>query len=188
VSELQFRLTGLGDADVDEDRPRRSAGPSARLIFATTALVAVVYSGQIHKAIAVMDRTTGVSLLQAKAAVQLAQRTNAHGLFVLKEGVDKANTLKAASGTDVPAAARVTAIRFDKVGGATAAIVSPAIPGVTILYTVSGTDGYYDSQRLQTNPEGTVTFKIPPARRGVRDTISVSAVLSERTASTTFVW
>lgn len=187
MTELRFRVSGLREADVGEGRPRSSAGPSAQLIIATTVLVAVVYSSQIHKAIEVMNQT-GVSLLQAKAAVQLAQRTNAHGLFVLEEGLDKANTLKVASGTDVPAAARVTAIRFDKVGGATAAIISPAIPGVTILYTVSGTDRYYDSQRLQTSPEGAVTFKIPRARPGVRDTISVSAVLSERTASTTFVW
>jgi hypothetical protein len=79
-------------------------------------------------------------------------------------------------------------IRFNQVGGATVAVVSPAIAGVSILYTVSGTDRYYASKTLSTDASGSVSFTIPPARPGVRDTISASAVLSGRTAGTTFVW
>ena len=67
-------------------------------------------------------------------------------------------------------------------------MISPPVAGVSILYTVSGTDTYYDSKTLQTDASGSVSFAIPRARPGVRDTISASAVLSGRTAGTTFVW
>lgn len=188
MSEVNFRLDGLNERLVHQHRSEQATRASARLIASTVAFVAIVYSDQIHKAIPLMAQT-GVSLLQAKQAVQLAEATNAHGVFVWKEGVDKANTIKAASGVDAPAAAGVLSVRFTQVGGSTAAVVSPASAGVTILYTVSGTDGYYNSQRLQTDASGTVTFGIPaPKEHGVRDTISVSAVLSGRTAGATFVW
>ena len=188
MSEVNFRLDGLTERLVHQHRPERTARASARLIASTVAFAAIVYSDQIHKALPLMDHA-GVSLLQAKQAVQLAENTNAHGVFVWKEGVDKANAIKAASGIDAPAAAGVLSIRFNQVGGKTVAVVSPAISGVTILYTVSGTDGYYKSQRVQTDASGTVTFGIPAAKEhGVRDTISVSAVLSGRTAVATFVW
>ena len=187
MSELTFRLRGLTERQVDEHRPDRTLRASTRLVLTTIAIVAVVYSDQIHKAIAVIDRT-GVSLLQAKQAVQLAERTNAHGVFILNEGIDKARALKDASGTDVAAAAHIVSIRFNRVGGATVAVVSPAIAGVSILYTVSGTDTYYASKTLPTDGSGSVSFTIPRARPGVRDTISASAVLSGRTAGTTFVW
>jgi len=188
VSEVNFRLDGLTERPADQRRPDRTMSrASARLIAATAVFAVIVYSDQIHKAIPLMDRT-GVTLLQAKQAVQLAESTNAHGVFVWEQGVDKASAIKAASGGDAPAAAAVLSIRFDKVGGMTGAVISPAAAGVTILYTVSGTDRYYDSQRLQTDASGAVTFRIPRARPGVRDTISVSAVLSGRTAGASFVW
>ena len=187
MSEANFRLDGLTERQVQQHRHERTTRASARLIASTVAFAAIVYSGQIHKAIPLMDRA-GVSLLQAKQAVQLAENTNAHGVFVWKEGVDKANAIKAASGVDAPAAAVVVSIRFDQVGGRTGAVISPASAGVTILYTVSGTDNYYDSRRLRTDASGSVSFGIPAARPGVRDTISVSAVLSGRTAGATFVW
>jgi len=187
MSEVNFRLDGLTEQLVHQHRPERTARASTRLIASTVAFVAIVYSGQVHKALPLMEHA-GVSLLQAKQAVQLAESTNAHGVFAWKEGVDKANAIKAASGVDAPAAAGVLSIRFDQVGGKTGAVISPAIAGVTILYTVSGTDSYYDSRRLRTDASGTVTFGIPAARPGVRDTISVSAVLSGRTAGATFVW
>ena len=68
MSELSFRLRGLTERQVDEYRPNRTLRASTRLVLTTIAIVAVVYSDQIHKAIAVIDRT-GVSLLQAKQAV-----------------------------------------------------------------------------------------------------------------------
>jgi hypothetical protein len=187
MSELAFRLRGLTERQVDEHRPDRTLRASTRLVVSTVAIVAIVYSDQIHKAVAVVDHT-GVSLLQAKQAVQLAERTNAHGVFILKEGIDKARALKGASGADVAAAAHIVSIQFNRVGGATVAVISPPVAGVSILYTVSGTDTYYDSKTLQTDASGSVSFAIPRARPGVRDTISASAVLSGRTAGTTFVW
>src|SRR4030065_501885 len=60
-----------------------------------------------------------------------------------------------------PAAAVVVSIRFDQVGGRTGAVISPASAGVTILYTVSGTDKYYDSRRLRTDASGSVSFGLP---------------------------
>ena len=68
MSELSFRLRGLTERQVDEHRPDRTLRASTRLVLTTIVIVAVVYSDQIHKAIAVIDRT-GVSLLQAKQAV-----------------------------------------------------------------------------------------------------------------------
>ena len=113
MSELAFRLRGLTERQVDEHRPDRTLRASTRLVVSTVAIVAIVYSDQIHKAVAVVDHT-GVSLLQAKQAVQLAERTNAHGVFILKEGIDKARALKGASGADVAAAAHIVSIHFNR--------------------------------------------------------------------------
>jgi hypothetical protein len=191
VSELRFRLTGStgAGADVDATRLGRSASPIARTVaVGATVVAAVVYSGEIHKAIEVQQRT-GVTLLDAKSAVELARTTNAYGVFVLKEAEDKAKRLQGASAGDVAAAVRVTAIEFTTVGNVTVATISPRVAGVTIVYTVSGTDRYYDSQERRTDDAGRVTFGIPrPGRPNVRDTISVSAILSGRTVSTTYAW
>jgi len=100
---------------------------------------------------------------------------------------DKANIIMT-SGSDPAESFSVTSISFVSIGGATSAVISPAFPGVTVQYTVSGTDGYYDSGSLQTDGSGTVSFSIPAGASGVTDTISVSAVLSGHIATTTYTW
>jgi hypothetical protein len=62
MSELTFRLRGLTERQVDEHRPDRTLRASTRLVLTTIAIVAVVYSDQIHKAIAVIDRNVDVVL------------------------------------------------------------------------------------------------------------------------------
>lgn len=184
---LTFRVRGLTERRLDEQRASRPARPLARLAVSAVAVAAVVYSGEIHRAVEVMQRAQ-VDLPTATQALHLARRTNANGAFVLREGVDKANAIGLAGRVDAPGAVLVSGIDFTRVGGITAAGVSPKVRGVSVQYTVSGTDGYYDSRTLQTDEAGTVWFRIPRARPAVRDTISVSAVLSGVTASTTFVW
>lgn len=187
ISQLEFRVDRLSPNDVersDRDPPRR---PVARVATWVAAAAAVVFSGNVYHAIDLMQQT-GVALPHALMAVDVARSTNANRLYIAREGVDKANAMKAALAADAPVASEVTAIRFTVVGGATSAIISPQVAGVTVQYTVSGTDGYYDSRALQTDGSGVVLFAIPAARQDVRDTISVTAVLSERTAGTAFVW
>lgn len=131
---------------------------------------------------------TGASVKIALQAAKLAAATNANHELKRPEAIVKAQAILKAGKTDPPAAANITSIAFTSVGGTTAAIVSPAISGVTVQYSVSGTDGYFDSGSLQTNSSGRVTFSIPPGSSGVVDTISVTAVLSGKVARTNYRW
>lgn len=130
----------------------------------------------------------GVTEAQARSAVLLAVKTNALNSLVASEAVAKAQAIKDAGSTDSTGAINVTGIAFTSVGGSTSAIIIPAIAGVTVQYSVSGTDGYFDSDSLQTDSFGRVSFGIPPGASGVTDTISVTAVLSGRIARTTYRW
>ena len=87
-----------------------------------------------------------------------------------------------------PAASTVTAIALTQVGTTTQAVITPALANVSVRYAVSGTDGYFDSGTLQTNASGLVVFSIPAGDSGVVDTISVTAVVSGKIASTTHPW
>lgn len=131
---------------------------------------------------------TGLSPKDALRAVKIAGRTNANHTLVDAEAFDKANAIADAQNTDGPGSESVTAIAFASVGATTAGQITPAIENVTVQYTVSGTDGYYDSGTLQTDAAGQASFGIPPGGSGVTDTISVSAVLSGRTATTQYTW
>ena len=46
-------------------------------------------------------------------------------------------------------------------------------PGVTVTYSVLGTDGYQDSDSLISNFSGTIYFDIPGGEAGVSDTVTV---------------
>ncbi len=131
---------------------------------------------------------TGVTETQARSAMLLAVKTNATNTLVLEEAVAKAQAIKTAGSTDSSGALNVTGIAFTSVGGSTSAIITPAIGGVTVQYSVSGTDGYFDSGSLQTDSFGRVSFYIPSGAPGVMDTISVTAVLSGRVVRTTYRW
>jgi len=135
----------------------------------------------------IMKRSGTSAEISLKAKGQ-AIATNANHKLVMKEAVDKAKAITKAQAIDTPGANTVTSIAFSGVGTKTGAVLTPNVSGVTVSYTVSGTDGYYSSKRLRTDASGAVSFKIPPGRRGVVDTISVTAVLSGKLARTTYVW
>ena len=130
----------------------------------------------------------GVSEEQAELAIGLAASSNANGELVFSEAVNLAYDIEEALMTDPPMAANVTSISFTAVGETTNAVVVPAIPGVTVVFTVRGTDAFFDTGKLLTDAYGTVSFFIPPGALGLTDTISVSAILSGRTARTTHIW
>ncbi|MBM4432575.1 MAG: hypothetical protein FJ025_01060 [Chloroflexi bacterium] len=130
----------------------------------------------------------GVTEEQATMAMWLAVETNANHDLVPEEALDKLSAIYYAGQSDSPMAMYVTSIAFTSVGAVTGAVITPAIAGVTIQYTVSGTDGYYDSGSLQTDASGRVSFSIPPGACEVTDTISVSAVLSGKSITTTYTW
>ncbi len=135
----------------------------------------------------IMDQI-GVTEEQAQLVITLAVNANANGELVLAEAIEWANYVKGASVTDSLWAVNVTGISFTAVGGNTAATINPANTGVTVTYSVSGTDGYFDSGSLQTDSSGKVFFYIPAGESGVTDKITVTAVLSGINAATSFTW
>lgn len=189
LTAIRLRVSTQGPASRYTPRsgPDARATLTRRLLLGVGAAAAIIYSEGIARAVQVMQDAE-VDLPQAIAAVHAARRTNATGAFVLAEGVDKALAISQAAEADAPGSVAISSIRFTAVGGVTSAVVTTPIPGVTVQYTVSGTDGYYDSGTLQTDARGSVSFNIPTARAGVEDAVSVTAVLSGRTASTRFLW
>ena len=131
---------------------------------------------------------TGVTEEQAKSAVLLAVKSNALHSLVASEAVAKAEAIKEAGTTDSSGAASVTGIAFTSTGGTASAVITPAIAGVTVQFTLSGTDGYFQSESKLTNSAGGVSFSVPAGASGVVDTFSVTAVLSGRVASATHTW
>jgi len=118
----------------------------------------------------------------------LAVKSNALHSLVASEAVAKAEAIKEASTTDSSGAASVTGIAFTSTGGTASAVITPAIAGVTVQFTLSGTDGYFQSESKLTNSAGGVSFSVPAGASGVVDTFSVTAVLSGRVASATHTW
>ncbi len=51
--------------------------------------------------------------------------------------------------------------------------VFPAVSGAPVIYSVSGTDGYYDSGMADTDAAGQITFGVPGGEAGVYDAITV---------------
>ena len=135
-----------------------------------------------------MQTWTGASFAQITKAADIAKAANATHSVIPDEVEAIANLIVEATGNDSVNAYLVTSIAFTSIGSVTSAVISPAAAGVTVAYTVSGTDGYYDSGRIQTNSSGQASFAIPPGWTGVVDTISVVAVLSGRIARTTYTW
>ena len=190
MDQLEFRVDGMTqDHERQLRKLHRPTGVSAGGVAATVVAMLVAYSvatsGSLRTRIA---QEADVSALQAAQAIKLARITNANGEVVFAEAVDKAKTIKRVAEADSREAVDVIDIRFISVGGTTAAVITPMHRAVTVQYTVSGTDTYYDSRAMQTDSSGSVSFLIPRARSGVIDTISVSAVLSGVTAATKFTW
>jgi hypothetical protein len=155
----------------------------------------VINTGQVGTALAniisVKDQIvnqTGLSEDQAILAILGAVDANANGELVAAEALARANAIKSALEDDNPEAVNVTGISFTSVGSVTAAVITPAISGVSVQYSVSGTDGYYANGTQQTNSAGQVSFGIPPGANGVVDTISVTAVISGVQRVTTHTW
>lgn len=135
-----------------------------------------------------VGRLVGVDAKTALQAAKVAAATNFHNVVTQSEAIDKARDIVEARKSDASGASTVTAIAFLGVGSTTTAVISPAIAAVTVAYTVSGSDGYYDSGRLQTDASGRVAFSIPPGAHGVKDAISVTAVLSGKSAKRSYAW
>ncbi|MFA6166655.1 MAG: hypothetical protein WC700_08570 [Gemmatimonadaceae bacterium] len=133
--------------------------------------------------------TTGVNAADALLAVKEAAAANADsGRLVTAEAVAKGYDIAAARGTDPPGAASVTAITFTAWGGYNRVVITPAIAGVTISYSVSGTDGYFDSGRIKTDATGAVVFNVPAGAKGVVDNIAATAVISGVSSSKRNTW
>jgi len=121
----------------------------------------------------------------------LAVENNANKQLVLEESLDKLTAIQSAEGSDSLMAEYVTSISissptFSTVVGAE---ITPAIAGITVEYTVSGTDGYYKSGSLQTDASGKVSFTIRSGACEVTDTINVWVALSSGISATkTYMW
>ena len=137
---------------------------------------------------AVHETVTGASSALALKAIKISVNANANHQLVLTEAVGNVQRIREAEVNDSPGSISITGVSFTSTGAATSGVTTPAIPGVTVQYTVSGTDGYYASGSLQTNAAGRVSFSIPPGASGVVDTISLTAVLSGIAARTTYTW
>ena len=192
MHRLEFHAKSVAhDQSRQWKKPNRSPRVVSSGVLSAVGIAAVVFTispGPTNKSINEVVRQTGVGKSEAARAIELAILTNVRGQLILKEAIDKANAIKAAEATDPAASPKIKSIAFTAVGGETRAVISPAVLGVSVQYTVSGTDGYYKSTRLQTDAEGRVFFTIPPAIHGVLDAISVSVLLNGKTAKTTYTW
>ncbi len=153
-----------------------------------TASQAIAGVKQIAEGTRGLKTATGQPIKEARVdeatkAIKWAKDANANSAFEINEGVDKAQALVKARGEPF-----VGDISFTSVGGHTVAVVSPQVAGVSIHRTVSGTDNYYAADVQVTNERGQVSFGIPRARSGVVDTITVTAVQSQRSRQTRFTW
>jgi hypothetical protein len=81
----------------------------------------------------------------------------------------------------------VTGIAITQTGGTTIAVVTPVVAGVTVTYSLIGTDGYFLSGSQNTNAAGAISFGVPAGCNGVRDTITVN-VPGGPSATAVHVW
>jgi hypothetical protein len=131
---------------------------------------------------------TGLSAEDALLATKEAAFANINQELILTEAIAKGNDIASVILSDAAGARNVTGIAFTGVGSTTGAVITPVIASVTVSYTVSGSDGYFDSGRLRTSASGQVTFGIPPGATGVVDQITVTAVLSGVSAKVQHPW
>ncbi len=66
--------------------------------------------------------------------------------------------------------------------------ILPATEGVQIDYSVSGTDGYYNSGSPMTNSDGLITFSIPGGAEGIVDTVSATITSTGSSKSFSYVF
>lgn len=168
-----------GDPDValmaDAQAPDGSVGTS----FAAPKAAAIIEK---------LVRQKELSPKEAILAAKMAVATNANRVLVESEAMDKADAINQAKVTAEPNAAKVTSITFATWGGSNVVVLGPAYAGISVQYTVSGTDGYYQSGTLVTDGSGRVSFGVPAGPAGTVDTISASVVLTGLTATRTYTW
>lgn len=131
---------------------------------------------------------TGLSAEDALLATKQAVAANINQELISAEAISKGEDIAAAIATDGSAARNVTGVAFTSVGSTTSAVINPAAASVTMSYTVSGSDGYFDSARLMTNAAGQVSFGIPAGATGVVDQITVTAVLTGVNSKQKYTW
>jgi hypothetical protein len=183
VTSNQFSLANTTNAD-----PSRADGDVA---IATNSLSAGGTSFAAPAVLAYLQTVitaTGASGAVAIQAAKQAVAANANHQLIAAEAVTAARAIVSAQSTDPATASSVTGISLSISGSVTSGVITPAIAGVTVRYTVSGTDGYFDSGTIRTNSSGRATFDVPPGDHGVTDTISVIAVVSGKIASARHTW
>jgi len=143
------------------------------------------------RALAVLQEVlekTDVTVADAVLSAQTAANSNANWQLLDDEAVSRAALVKEARDNDPPGAEIITSITFREVGPVTSGVVHPALSGVSVSATVSGTDGYYDALVLRTDAAGSVSFEIPPGAPGVKDTITLMVVLTGVKARWIHAW
>jgi hypothetical protein len=182
ASDAAYR--GASDANGDPDFVKMTDASSATpsqvgCSFATPRALVEVQE---------VIEATGLSAEDALLATKQAAAANINQELILDEAIAKGEDIASAIESDGAGARNVTGISLTGVGSTTSAVISPASASVTVSYTVSGTDGYFDSGRLLTNASGQVSFGIPPGATGVVDQITVTAVLTGIHAKTQYTW
>ena len=157
------------------DAPNGSTGTS----FAAPRALAILH---------IIAEQFGLSPKDAMKIAKLCIASNIKGELKKSEALIKAAQWKNASQHDPPNAYNVTSISFTSIGSNTTAVITPHYENVTVAYSVSGTDGYYDSGTEYTSSNGSVSFSIPPGAPGVIDYITVTAILSGKFTSAHYTW
>lgn len=157
------------------DSPNGSTGTS----FAAPRALAIIH---------IIAEQFGLSPKDALMIAKLCVASNIKGELKKSEALIKAAQWKQANQHDPPNAFDVTSISFTSIGSNSTAVITPHYQNVTVAYSVSGTDGYYDSGTEYTISNGSVSFSIPPGAPGVIDYITVTAILSGKFTSTHYTW
>ena len=124
---------------------------------------------------------------QVDQAMWLAFTINYYRDLVPEEVFTEMETISLTA-DDPTAAMWVTSIKISYAGPDTLAVITPAIEGVTVQYTVTTTGGKTYHGSLKTDASGRVLFSVPPGVCEEIYTYTVTAVLSGKTATTQFMF
>jgi len=153
-----------------------------------TSLAAPAVLGSVESIIGDLKGITGASTALALKAIKMAMEINVQHELLLDEAIEKVETIREAELIDPLGAMQVTGITFTSVGELTEIEITPAVAGVTVEYTVSRAGEENDRGILRTDASGRVSFFVAAGVPRVTDKLSVSAILSGVTVSTSPTW
>jgi hypothetical protein len=167
-SELQPTLStnGSGVASVSQTQPAEvGAGASESVVVNLNT--GGVPAGTDYSTLVISDPNSDQGVYVVPVVINVQPETPSPDV-----------SAPAGSSSGAPSASAVTGIAITNIsvqGGNTVVnvAVTPAVSGVSVNYSVSGTDGFTTSGTVQTDASGATSFNFTAGAAGVTDTITV---------------